>query len=143
MSLTESDIKFLDNAISAAMITVGRDGFAKAQRVGVKLVDGKIWSSGTRDRVRTDRLRRDPRATFMVFDGEFGYLTLETEVTVLDGPDVAELSLQFFRSVQGKPTGPLSWFGGQLDEEQFLQTMRDEGRIIYEGEITRAYGMHM
>jgi hypothetical protein len=70
-------------------------------------------------------------------------LTLETEVTVLDGPDVAELSLQFFRSVQGKPTGPLSWFGGQLDEEQFLQTMRDEGRIIYEGEITRAYGMHM
>jgi len=142
MTLSDSDIAFLDQTVSAAMITVGADGFAKALRVGVKLVDGKLWSSGTRDRARTKRLRRDPRATFMVFDAEFGYLTLETNVTILDGPDAADLNLQFFRAVQSKPSGPLSWFGGELDEEQFVQTMRDEGRVIYEGEIVRAYGMH-
>jgi hypothetical protein len=124
------------------MITIGSDGIAKASRVGVKLVDGKIWSSGTRDRVRTSRLRRDPRATFFVFDAEFGYLTIEATVTILDGPDAPELNLQFFRGIQRKPSGPMSWFGTELDDEQFLQTMRDEGRVIYEGTIDKAYGMH-
>ena len=142
MSLTDSDKDFLDRNVSAAMITVGSAGIAKAIRVGVKLVDGRIWSSGTRDRVRTKRLRRDPRATFFVFDGEFGYLTLETTVTILDGPDAPELSLRFFRGIQGKPSGPLSWYGDELDEERFLHTMREEGRVIYEGRIDKAYGMH-
>ena len=142
MSLTDSDKDFLDKNVSAAMITIGSDGIAKAGRVGVRLVDGKIWSSGTRDRVRTSRLRRDPRATFFVFDAEFGYLTIETTVTILDGPDAPELNLQFFRGIQRKPSGTLSWFGGELDQEQFLQTMRDEGRVIYEGKIDKAYGMH-
>lgn len=142
MSLSDSDKGFLDKNVSAAMITVDSDGTAKATRVGVKLVDGKVWSSGTRDRVRTKRLRRDPKATFFVFDPEFGYVTLETTVTILDGPDAPELSLQFFRGIQRKPSGPLSWFGGELDEKQFVQTMRDEGRVIFEGTITKAYGMH-
>jgi hypothetical protein len=142
MTLTDSDKDFLDKTVSAAMITVGSDGVAKATRIGVKLVDGKLWSSGTRDRVRTKRLRRDPRATFFVFDAEFGYLTLETTVRILDGPDAPELSLRFFRGIQAKPSGPLSWFGGELDEERFLQTMRDEGRVVYEATINNAYGMH-
>jgi hypothetical protein len=142
MSLTDSDKDFLDRNVSAAMITVGSDGIAKATRVGVKLVDGRIWSSGTRDRVRTKRLRRDPRATFFVFDAEFGYLTLETTVTIVDGPDAPERSLEFFRGIQGKPRGPLSWYGVELDEERFLHPMREEGRVIYEGTIDKAYGMH-
>jgi hypothetical protein len=142
MTLSESDRDFLDKNVSAAMITVGNDGIAKATRIGVKLVDGKLWSSGTRDRVRTKRLRLDPRATFFVFDPEFGYLTLETTVTILDGPDAAERSLKFFRGIQRKPTGPLSWFGGELDEDEFLRTMHDEARVIYEAVIEKAYGMH-
>jgi hypothetical protein len=142
MTLSESDRSFLDQNVSAAMITVGNDGVAKAARIGVKLVDAKLWSSGTSDRVRTKRLRMDPKATFFVFDAEFGYLTLETTVNILDGPDAAELNLQFFRGIQGKPTGPLSWFGAELDEEDFLRTMRDEGRVIYEAAINKAYGMH-
>ena len=142
MQLSESDTDFLEKNVSAAMITVGGDGMAKANRVGVRLMDGKIWSSGTQDRVRTQRLRRDPRCTFFVFDAEFGFLTLETRVTILDGPDAADLNLRFFRAIQGKPTGPLSWFGDELDEEQFLDRMRDEGRVIYECDVDRAYGMH-
>jgi hypothetical protein len=142
VTLSHNEIEFLSKNVSAAMITVARDGVAKANRVGVKLVDGKLWSSGTRDRVRTKRLRRDPRCTFFVFDAAFEFLTLETRVTILEGPDAPELSLRFFRDIQHKPTGPLSWFGGELDEEQFLQAMRDEGRVIFECEIIHTYGLH-
>ncbi len=142
MSLSEKDLEFLRNHHSAAMITVARDGVAKASRVGVALVDGQLWSSGTEDRVRTTRLRRDPRCTLFVFDEGFGWLALETTVTLLDGPDAPELNLRLMRQMQGKATGPVSWFGGELDDDAFLQKMADEGRLIYQFEVGRAYGMH-
>src|SRR4029450_13989287 len=105
MSLSEQDLDFLANNHSAAMITVGRDGAPKAARVGVALVDGKLWSSGTADRVRTRRLRRDPRCTLFVFDTGFAWLALETSVTILDGSDAPERSLRLFRVMQDRATG--------------------------------------
>jgi PPOX class probable F420-dependent enzyme len=142
VTLSDSDLAFLQDNHSAAMITRGADGMPKVARCGVLLVDGKLWSSGTEDRVRTRRLRRDPRCTIYVHAEGFAWLALECTATILDGPDAPQLSLQLFRQMQGRPTGPLSWFGGTLDEEEFLQTMRDEQRIIYELEVTRSYGMH-
>jgi PPOX class probable F420-dependent enzyme len=142
MSLTDQDIDFLTSHHAAAMITVGRDGTPKVARVGVALMDGKLWSSGTADRVRTDRLRRDPRCTVYVHDSGYAWLALETSVRILDGPDAAELNLRLFRTMQGKPSGPLSWFGGELTEDDFLRAMVDEGRLIYEFEVDRTYGMH-
>jgi hypothetical protein len=124
------------------MITVGRDGLAKVVRVGVALVDGKLWSSGTRDRVRTKRLRRDPRCTLFVHDNGFGWVALETTVGILDGPDAPDQSLRLFRVMQGRPTGPLSWFGRELTDEEFVRAMVDEQRLIYEFEIQHAYGLH-
>jgi hypothetical protein len=108
---------------------------------GVALVDGKLWSSGTQDRLRTRRLRRDPRCTLFVFDQQFSWLTLETTVTLLEGPEAAARNLQLFRVMQSRPSGPLSWFGGELDEAPFLQAMATEGRLIYEFDITRSYGL--
>lgn len=122
------------------MITIGEDGFPKAVRVGVALVDGEPWSSGTEDRVRTARLRQDPRCTLFVFDPRFEWMSLETTVTILDGPDAPTQNLQLFRVMQGKPTGPLGWFGGELDEAAFLQAMVDEKRVIYRFDIDRTYG---
>jgi hypothetical protein len=142
MDLDERALAFLEAQHAAGMITVGDDGVAKVARVGVALVDGKLWSSGTRDRVRTDRLRLDPRCTLYVHGQDFFWLALETTVTILDGADAPELNLRLFRLMQGRASGPLSWFGGELTEEDFLQTMRDEGRLIYQFEITRTYGMH-
>lgn len=113
---------------------------ARAVRVDVALVDGRLWSSGTQDRVRTGRLRRDPRCTVFVFDQGFSWLTLETSVTLIDGPGAAADNLRLFRIMQNRPAGPLSWFGGELDETAFLQAMVDEGRLIYEFEIHRGYG---
>jgi hypothetical protein len=50
------------------MITVTADGTATAARVSVAVVDGLLWSTGTVDRARARRLRRDPRATLFMFE---------------------------------------------------------------------------
>jgi hypothetical protein len=36
----------------------------------------------------------------------------------------------------------LTWFGADTEEPEFLQKMVEEGRLIYEFEVTRAYGLH-
>ncbi|HKY77243.1 MAG TPA: pyridoxamine 5'-phosphate oxidase family protein [Acidimicrobiia bacterium] len=142
MKLTDSELAFLEKHHSAAMITVSAHGVPKVVRVGVAMIDGKLWSSGTADRVRTKRLRSDPRCTLYVHDNAFGFLVLETTVTLLDGPDAPDLSLRLFRVMQGKPTGPLSWFGGEYEEDEFLAHMRAEQRLIYEFEPHHTYGLH-
>lgn len=139
--LSEKEIEFLQNNRTAAMITVDSAGVAKAARVGVGLVDGRLWSSGTQDRVRTRRLRRDPRCTLFVFSDSFNWLTVEATVSILDGPEAPELNVRFFRLIQNRPTGPLSWFGAELDEDAFRARMIEEGRLIYELGVERTYGM--
>ena len=139
--LSDEQRAFLERTRAAAMITVGADGVAKAVRVGVALVDGRLWSSGTADRVRTARLRQDPRCTLFVFDTVYSYLSLETTVTILDGPEAPEQNLRLFRVMQDRPEGPLSWFGGMLDEAAFLDAMAAEGRLVYEFDVRRASGL--
>ena len=111
-SLSEADLEFLNDTHSAAMITVGADGIPKAVRVGVALVDGKLWSSGTADRVRTERLLRDPRCTLFVYDAGYSWVTAETTVTILDGPDAPAHNLRLFRQMQGRPSGPTTFSPG-------------------------------
>jgi uncharacterized pyridoxamine 5'-phosphate oxidase family protein len=142
MKLTDSELAFLEKNHSAAMVTVSADGIPKVVRVGVALIDGKLWSSGTVDRVRTKRLRSDPRCTLYVHDTAFGFLALETTVTILDGSDAPALNLRLFRVMQGKPTGPVSWFGGELEDDDFLARMQAEQRLIYEFEPHHTYGLH-
>ena len=142
MALSPKDTAFIEEHPSAAMITVSRDGTPRAARVGIALVDGKLWSSGTQDRVRTKRLRRDPRCTLFVFEAGWKWLTLDTTVRILDGDDAPELNLRLVRAMQRKPTGPLGWFTGELSEEEFLAALVDEKRLVYEFDIQRSYGMH-
>jgi hypothetical protein len=122
------------------MITIAKDGMPRAVRVGVALVDGKLWSSGTQDRIRTARLRRDSRCTLFVFESGYNFLTLETTVRILDGDDAPQQNLRLFRQMQNRPEGPLNWFGEELDTEAFLQTMVEQQRLIYEFKILRSYG---
>src|SRR5438094_62278 len=107
MALNEHDTTFLETNHTAGMITVAKDGTAKVARVAVALVDGHIWSSGTQDRTRTKRLRRDPRCTLYVHGAQFEWLALETTVHLLDGDDAPQLNLKLFRTMQGRPTGPV------------------------------------
>jgi uncharacterized pyridoxamine 5'-phosphate oxidase family protein len=140
MTLTDTQLEFIKNNPSAAMITIAKDGMPKAVRIGLASIEGKLWSSSTENRVRTKRLRRDPRCTLFIFDKQYSYLTLETAVTILDGPDAPELNLRLMRQMQNKPEGPLNWFGQELDTEPFLQLMAEQQRLVYEFEILRAYG---
>jgi hypothetical protein len=140
MKLDENQRAFLQDHHAAAMITVARDGAAKAVRVGVALVDGRIRSSGTADRVRTKRLRGDPRSTLFVFDPGPRFLTIEATVTILDGEDAPRTNLELFRVMQSRPTGPLNWYGDELDEDAFLARMVTEARLVYEFSPVRIYG---
>ena len=137
---------FIDQNSSAAMVTLRADGTPHSARVGVAVVDDKIWSSGTQTRLRTRHLRRDPRSSLFVFDTspDPKWLGLETEVTILEGPDVPELSFRLMRKMQKDraPEGMVGWFSGMLTKEEFLETMREEQRLIYEFHIKRAYGYY-
>jgi hypothetical protein len=141
VTLTDSQREFIEQNPGAAMITIGDDGMPKAVRVGVAVVDGDLWSSGTADRVRTRRLRDDPRCTVFMFGDDRRALTLETRVSIIDGPDSAEDSVRLFRTMQKRPEGDLLWYGDELDEAEFKQRMLDEQRLIYEFEIEKAYGV--
>jgi PPOX class probable F420-dependent enzyme len=138
---------FLEQNQTAAMITLRTDGTAHATRVGVGLVDDKIWSSGTRSRVRTRNLRRDPRSTLMIFDtrpeSNWRWLTLECTVTIIEGPDIADQTLRIYPDIQASaPAGHVIWMGQQKPEAEYRQIIADEGRLIYEFTPLRTYGMY-
>ena len=143
--MDEAALAFLDKNRSAAMTTLRRDGTPHAVRVGLAVVDGKVWSSGTQQRARTKHLRRDARSTLFVFDAAFRWLTLECRVNILDGGDAPQQNLRLFQVMQRDspaPAGKISWFGANRTIDEFLQIMADEERLIYEFEVARAYGMY-
>lgn len=124
---------FVERSHDAVMITLKKDGMPHAVRIGVGLVDGRLWSSGTRDRARTKHLRRDPRAAlFLMGDDRWHWLTLETTVRVLDDQDAVENNLALYRSITGKEPDDL---------DEYRSAMVSEGRLIYEFEVLRSYGM--
>jgi hypothetical protein len=141
MEFSAAERAFLDKNHGAAMITLRPDGTPHAVRVGVALVDGRLWSSGVPGRARTRYVRRDPRTTVFVFEQGFGYLTIEADTVILEGPQVAEQSLRLFQTMQG--LGPearqLQWNGRPLSNEAFMAAMRAEQRLIYELRPRRTY----
>ena len=143
MEWSEEQRVFLEHNHGAAMITLRADGTPAAVRVGVALVNGKLWSSGTQGRLRTRLLRKDPRSTLFVFESPgFRYLTVESSVRILEGSQAPEQNLQLFRVMQNKPSGALAWSGNpSVPEDEFLRLMSDEQRLIYEFEPRRAYGL--
>lgn len=143
--MNAQQLAFLQANHTAAMITLRADGTPHVARMAVGLVDDRLWSSGVPSRVRTAHLRRDPRSTLFVFDTRYSWLALETTVTILEGPDAAEMNVRLFTEMQknmDRPPGTLFWNGQPLPQDQFLQTMRDEQRLIYQfEEPTRVYGL--
>jgi len=137
---------FIDQNPSAAMVTLRADGRPHTARVGVGVVDGKIWSSGTQSRLRTGHLRRDPRSSLFVFatSADPKWLGLETEVTILDGPDAPQINLRLMRQMQKDraPEDKVAWFGRMLSEEEFLAKMLEDQRLVYEFHVKRAYGYY-
>jgi PPOX class probable F420-dependent enzyme len=125
---------FLEKHHGAVMVTLKGDGRPHVARVGVGLVDGKLESSGTQDRVRTKHLRRDPRATLFVMNSEnpWSWLALETTVTILDGEDAPQRNLALYRVLAGEPE----------DVDEYLAAMVNEKRLIYRFDIKGVYGQY-
>jgi hypothetical protein len=143
-------IEFLADHHSAVMVTLRSDGTPHVSRIDVALVDGRLWSSGTRTRLRTRHLRRDPRVALCVFgtgsaptppwrpraapkprpDEPLRWVGLTCTATVLDGPTMPEDNLAFYRAVSGEPS----------DLTAFHDAMVAEERIIYEFEVLGHYG---
>ncbi len=115
------------------MTSIKPDGRPHVARIACGLVDGKLWSSGTRTRARTKYLRRDPRSTLMVLDlsTPYRWMALETTVTIRDGEDAVDENLALYRVLAGEPD----------DLDGYRKAMVDEQRLIYEFEIERSYGM--
>lgn len=124
--------QFLDRHHGAIQATTRADGSPHQARIGIGLIDGKLWSSATQDRVRTKHLRRDPRCSLLVLgDNAWNWLGLDCRVTILDGPDAPQLNLELYRALAGEPD----------DSAEYLDAMVKEKRLIYEFEILHAYGM--
>ena len=124
--------EFIEENSPAIMVTLRKDGTPHVARVDVGLVDGKLQSSGTADRIRTQHLRRDPRATLCVLGSDgYRWLGLECKVRVLDGDDAPQLNLALYRSIAGEPD----------DVDEYLEAMVKERRLVYEFEIEKAYGL--
>ncbi|MBA2316673.1 MAG: pyridoxamine 5'-phosphate oxidase family protein [Euzebyales bacterium] len=126
--------QFLTHHHDAVMTTLKHDGTPHVARMGLALVDGSLWSSGTRTRVRTKHLRRDPRCTLFVWGGDRQeWLGLETEVGILDGADAPQLNLRLYRAITGRQPDDL---------DEYLAAMVDEKRLIYEFTVRHAYGQY-
>lgn len=123
---------FLEKHHRAIMATTRKDGRAHVARVGVGLVEGKLWSSGTEDRVRTGHVRRDPRAALCVLHSTNGYdwLGIESKVRIIDGPPAVAANLALYRVLAGEPD----------DVEEYRLAMVAERRLIYEFTIDKTYG---
>jgi PPOX class probable F420-dependent enzyme len=115
------------------MCTLKKDGMPHVARIGVGLVDGKLWSSGTLDRVRAKHVRRDPRCTLFVWDPKQSqaWIGLETHATIKED-DPVEDNLRLYRALAGEPD----------DVEEYREAMARERRIIFEFEILKAYGQY-
>ena len=124
--------QFLATHHGAIQATTRADGSPHQARIGVGLIDGKLWSSATQDRVRTKHLRRDPRCSlFVLGDNAWNWLGLDCRVTILDGDDAPQLNLELYRALAGEPD----------DVAEYLDAMVKEKRLIYEFDILHAYGM--
>jgi PPOX class probable F420-dependent enzyme len=125
--------RFLLDNHAAIMVTLKDDGTPHVARVGIGLVDGRLWSSGTQTRLRTRHLRRDPRAVlFVLSDSPWVWLALECRAKILDGPEAVERNLALYRVLAGEPD----------DLDEYRRAMVDEQRLIYEFSIQRAYGQY-
>jgi PPOX class probable F420-dependent enzyme len=127
--------EFLKHNHRAVMTTLKSNGTPHSVVVGVGVVDGRLWSSGTQTRVRTKHLRRDNRATVLILgrDNPYSWMAIESRVAILDGPDAVDQNQALYEVLTGGPPENL---------EEYRLAMVDEQRLIYEFSIDRTYGSY-
>jgi hypothetical protein len=139
---------FIDSYPDAAMITHRADGSSHVVRIEVAVVDGCLWSSGAPDLLRTRHLRRDSRCSLFVFGPHPKWVGLETDVTMLEGPESPQRHIRLMQARHGE-SNPDGMVLGHDDElgydrpypvDEYAEHVRAENRLIYQFEIRRMYG---
>ena len=74
LPLDDDARRFIAAHPHAAIVTVGADGRPKVVKIEVALLDGRLTSAGHADKVRSRRLRTDPRCTLYFADDEHGII---------------------------------------------------------------------
>lgn len=150
MALDEKATAYIKANRDAAMVALRRDGTPHVTRIVAGMLDGALVSSATRSRLRTKLLKRDPRSTLFFFETTpaagrafGGYLSLETTVTIHDGPEALRRSVEYFKAIFGTTAdGKVTYGGQQYTEEEALAALERDERILFEFNVTRAYGAY-
>lgn len=130
--LNEKMMEFIRREKAAIVVTTRKDGSSHTARVTAGIVNGKLWTSGTQNRVRVKHLRANPRASIAIVANNGDWLGIEANVTLLDGPDAPQNCLALRRASGNEPA----------DVEGFLKTMVEEKRLICQFEPVRIYGRY-
>jgi hypothetical protein len=148
MELDAKATAFIKANRDAGMTALRRDGTPHMTRIVAGLVDGVLLSSATESRLRTKLLRRDPRCTLFFFETTPGagrafgaYMTLETTVTIHDGAEGRRRSVEYFKSIFGSTDGKVTYGGKTMTEAEALEALERDGRILYEFNVNRVYGV--
>jgi PPOX class probable F420-dependent enzyme len=120
------------------LVTLRRDGLPQLSNIMyVPDENDLIGISVTESRAKTKNLRRDPRAFLHVTRADFfAYVVLEGTVTLSSvatepGDSVVDALVDMYRTARGE----------HPDWDEFRQAMVDEGRVLAQLRVNRAYGM--
>ena len=149
MPLDDKATAFINANRDAAMVALRRDGTPHVTRIVAGLVNGALVSSGTRTRLRSKLLKRDPRCTLFFFETTpgagrafGGYLSVEATVTIHDGPEALRRSVEYFKTVLGSSAdGKVTYGGKSMTEAEALEALERDERILYEFNVIRTYGV--
>lgn len=120
----------------AVLVTLRADGSAQTSNVGYAILDGVAKVSVTEGRAKTHNLRRDPRAVLHVTGDTFWqYVSVRatahlSPVTAEPGDAVGRELLALYQAVAGP----------HPDDDEFLQAMVDERRLVLSLALESAVG---
>jgi hypothetical protein len=141
-------IGFVVRHPDAAMITLRQDGTPHMARVELGVVDERIATTGSPTLVRTRNLRRDSRCSLFVFGPHPWWMALETEVTILDGPNAPDMLIRLMRARHGVTTAPGmvmahddSIAGDRAySNDEYINHVRNHQLMVFQFTILRVYG---
>jgi PPOX class probable F420-dependent enzyme len=126
--LSDQARKFLEEVRFAVLATVGRSGLPQQTVMWYELRGDTIVMNTARGRLKDDNLRRDPRVSICVADGE-QFVTLTGQATLIDDPAVTQADILSLATRYGGP---------ERGREQMSFFQRQE-RISIVVPIDRAY----
>lgn len=134
---TDTALLFLADHKQGVLMTQKRDGRPQASNIVYGVIEGALHISVTESRAKTKNLRRDSRASLHVTSSDFWrFVVVEgtaelTETTKTPGDAVGQQLLALYNHLSDTP---------HPNEDEFLQAMVDDKRLVIKLRADRAYG---